>query len=59
MRYFSPAVIQNGPHTLKSSQSFTLRYRVVVHSGRWSAEQLREAANRYASVQPSSPVERK
>jgi hypothetical protein len=52
MRYFSPAVIQEGPHTLKSTQSFTLRYRVVVHPGRWSAEQLREAGNRYALRPP-------
>jgi hypothetical protein len=48
MRYFSPAVIQDGPHTLKSNQSLTLQYRVVVHPGRWSAAQLRDAAKRYA-----------
>jgi hypothetical protein len=59
MRYFSPAVIQQGAHTLKSGQSFTLHYRVVVHPGRWSAEQLREAVNRYASGRASTTAELK
>jgi hypothetical protein len=59
MHYFSPAVIQKGPYTLQSGQSFTLRYRVVVHPGRWSAEQLRAAANHYASKRPSTSAERK
>jgi len=54
MRYFSPAVIQDRPHTLKAGQSFTLRYRVVIHPGRWSSEQLREAADRYAADQHST-----
>jgi type 1 glutamine amidotransferase len=50
MHYFSPAVIQDGPLTLKAGESFTLRYRVVVHPGRWKLEQLREAADQYAAA---------
>jgi hypothetical protein len=54
MRYFSPAVIQDRPQTLKAGQSFTLRYRVVIHPGRWSPEQLHEAADRYAAEQQAT-----
>jgi type 1 glutamine amidotransferase len=49
MRYFSPAVIQYGPHRLNAGQSFTLHYRVVIHPGRWNREQLGEAADHYAA----------
>lgn len=31
-------------HRLEAGQSFTLRYRTVIHPGRWNAEQLRSAA---------------
>ncbi|MFZ5832493.1 MAG: PmoA family protein [Planctomycetota bacterium] len=47
MAYYSPAVIQQGPHTLEPGESMTLQYRVLVHAGRLSAEQLREAVKRY------------
>lgn len=50
MHYFSPAVIQDGPHTLPAGQSFTLRYRVAIHPGRWSLQQLRQAADQYATA---------
>jgi hypothetical protein len=48
MSYFSPAVICYGPHTLKRGASFTLRYRVVVHDGRWTADRLENAWKEYA-----------
>jgi hypothetical protein len=51
MHYFSPAVIQDQPQTLKAGESFTLRYRVVIHPGRWSQDQLREAVDHYAAEQ--------
>jgi hypothetical protein len=44
MKFFSPAVLQAGPHALKAGESFTLRYRLVIHPGRWSAERLKLAA---------------
>lgn len=42
MTYFSPAVIQEGPHTVSAGESFTLRYRIVVHSGRFDAATLQQ-----------------
>ncbi len=47
MSYFSPAVICYGPYTLGAGKTFTLRYRVHVHRGRWDAEQLRQAYTRF------------
>lgn len=41
MSYFSPAVVCHGPHTLPAGESLTLRYRVIVHGGRWDAARLR------------------
>ncbi len=55
MHYFSPAVVQDHPYTLKAGQSFTLRYRVVIHPGRWSSAQLRAATMHYAENQPATP----
>jgi hypothetical protein len=48
MTYFSPAVICYGPHTLEAGDRFTLRYRVVVHPGRWDAQRLRAEYERFA-----------
>jgi hypothetical protein len=47
MSYFSPAVICYGPHTLQAGQSFTLRYRILVHPDRWDAEQLKREYQRF------------
>ncbi len=48
MSYYSPAVICYGPHTMKTGDSFTLRYRVIVHDGKWNADRLTEEYNRFA-----------
>ena len=50
MKYFSPAVIQEGPRHLNSKESFTLRYRVMIRPGPWSAEKLKEALASYAAA---------
>ena len=47
MSYFSPAMICYGPHTLKAGQSFTLRYRVIVHPERWDAGRLNVEHRRF------------
>lgn len=47
MSYFSPAVICYGPYRLKAGESFTLRYRVIVHPGRWDAERLGKEYKRF------------
>jgi hypothetical protein len=41
--YFSPAVIQYGKHIISSGTSLHLRYRVIVHSGMLSIQELRQA----------------
>ena len=49
MSYYSPAVICYGPHTLEAGESFTLRYRVIVHDGRWNASRLAAEMKRFLS----------
>jgi hypothetical protein len=49
MKYFSPAVLCYGRHTLKAGATMTLRYRVIAHPGRWNADRLRAQAERFAS----------
>jgi len=48
MRYFSPAVICYKPHTLKAGEAMTLRYRILVHPGRWDADRLKKEQARFA-----------
>ena len=52
MRYFSPAVLCYQAHTLKAGQSLRLRYRVLVHPGRWDAARLRQAVEQYTQASP-------
>jgi hypothetical protein len=42
------AVIYYKPHVLKAGESVTLRYRVVVHPGRWDRSRLVAAQQRFA-----------
>lgn len=49
MSYFSPAVLCYHSHTLKARQTLTLRYRLIVHSNRWTPEHLRAVAAAYSS----------
>ncbi|TWT82675.1 hypothetical protein CA13_41380 [Planctomycetes bacterium CA13] len=48
MTYFSPAVIQDAPRTLAKNESFTLRYRIIVHSGRFDAAGLKEISSEFS-----------
>ncbi len=48
MMYFSPAVLCYKPHTLKAGESMTLRYRILVHPGRWDAARLKTEFQRFA-----------
>ncbi len=45
--FAQPAVLYYGEHRLEPKQRFTLRYRVIVHPGRWGAAQLTEAVETY------------
>ncbi|MHC4102407.1 MAG: DUF6807 domain-containing protein, partial [Planctomycetota bacterium] len=40
MSFLSPAVIADAPRALAAGETMTLRYRVVVHPGRWTAARL-------------------
>jgi hypothetical protein len=41
------ALIYYKPYVLKAGQSFTLRYRTVVHRGRWDSARLKDAQSQY------------
>jgi len=55
MTFFSPAVICFKPFKLAAGDSFKLRYRVVVHKGRWDSKRLREAHEEFAKEARSKP----
>ena len=52
MTFFSPAVICYGPHAMQPGERFALRYRVVVHPGRWSGPELDAALAAYVPSKP-------
>ncbi len=47
MSFFTPAVLCYGPMTLKAGESFILRYRILVHTGRWDPGRLRKEHERF------------
>lgn len=49
MSYYSPAVICYGPHTMEPGDTFTLRYRVLIHDGRWNAKRLTAEVNHFVA----------
>ena len=52
MHYFSPAVLCYHPHTIQAGRQMTLRYQVIVHPGRWTEAQLRQASEHYTTIKP-------
>jgi hypothetical protein len=48
MSFFSPAILCYEPITLDAGERLTLRYRVIVHPGRWDAVRLDAEHARYA-----------
>jgi type 1 glutamine amidotransferase len=48
MSFFTPAIICYGPMTLRPGERLTLRYRVLVHPGRWDAARLRKEYERFS-----------
>ena len=46
MSFFTPAVICYSPHEMARGDGFTLRYRVLVHRGRWDAGRLLQELER-------------
>jgi hypothetical protein len=51
MSYLNPAWLARGPFVLPAGERLTLRYRVVIHPGRWNAEQLTTAWQAYATTE--------
>jgi len=49
MSWFNPAVLTDEPLALRAGETFVLRYRVLIHSGRWDAERLKNEAARFAA----------
>ncbi|MBM3311229.1 MAG: hypothetical protein FJY80_06955 [Candidatus Aminicenantes bacterium] len=47
MSFFAPAILCYEPMTLQPGERVTLRYRVLVHSGRWDAARLRREYERW------------
>jgi len=47
MGFFSPALLCYGPMTLGPGERLVLRYRVLVHPGRWDAARLRAECGKY------------
>jgi hypothetical protein len=47
MSFFTPAVLCYEPITLRPGERITLRYRVLVHPGRWDAARLRREHDRF------------
>jgi hypothetical protein len=48
MSFFSPALLCFEPMTLRPGEGLTLRYRVIVHPGRWDAARLGAEYRRFA-----------
>jgi hypothetical protein len=46
--FAQPAVLYYGDHKLAPKESLVLRYRVIVHPGRWDAARLNKALENYA-----------
>jgi type 1 glutamine amidotransferase len=47
--WFTPALLCYEPLALRAGETLVLRYRVLVHDGRWDAERLRWEAARFAT----------
>ncbi|MDR1385796.1 MAG: PmoA family protein [Planctomycetaceae bacterium] len=52
--YFNPAILLKSPYKLEKGKSMTLRYRVIVHKGRWDADKLNKAVTDYVSDKKSA-----
>jgi len=46
MSFFTPAVLCYSPREMARGDGFALRYRVLVHRGRWDADRLLQELER-------------
>ena len=42
MDFFTPAVICYAPHIMSKGETLTLKYRIIIHSGRFDSNELKE-----------------
>ncbi|MHC4154317.1 MAG: DUF6807 family protein [Planctomycetota bacterium] len=49
MPYFSPALLFHKPHTLPAGKTLTLRYRILIHSGRADKDMLEREWKAFAA----------
>ncbi len=57
MSFFTPAFLCYGPLALHPGKTLVLRYRVVVHPGRWDGGRLKKEAARFSGRPIRSPKE--
>ena len=57
MSFFTPALLCYGPLVLHPGETLVLRYRILVHPGRWDAERLKKEAARFSGRPVRSPKE--
>jgi hypothetical protein len=50
--FFNAAFLLKSAYTLAKGETFTLRYRVHIHPGRWDAEQLEKVMAEYSAKKP-------
>lgn len=55
MSFFTPAILCYEQMTLRPSERIILRYRVLVHPGRWDAARLRREYDRFSRKELESP----
>ena len=48
MSFFTPALLCYGPLALRRGETIVLRYRVLIHPGRWDEGRLRSESARYS-----------
>jgi len=53
--FLNAALIQHEPMTLPAGETMTLRYRLIVHRGRWSKQRLKRAVRRYTNHDENQP----
>ena len=49
MSFFNPALLSPAVLSLRAGEKMTLRYRILVHPGRWDAARITAEAERFAS----------
>lgn len=55
MSFFTPAILCYERMTLRPGERFILRYRVLVHPGRWDSARLRREYEKFSRKGLESP----